>query len=110
MGLLFPSGLLDYKLSKILVNTQSNYPNRLIQGGLGQAQIDQPLLFQGTITRKMGFPDVVLPGDVRNDLFVTLDRGEFERGGKSTAKNIEVSVLVCDSAGNIINDSLSGGA
>lgn len=83
---------------------------RLIQGGLGQAQIDQPLLFQGTITRKMGFPDVVLPGDVRNDLFVTLDHGEFERGGKSTAKNIEVSVLVCDAGGNIHNDSLSGGA
>lgn len=35
---------------------------KLIYGGLGQAKIDQPLLFQGAITRKMGFPDVVLPG------------------------------------------------
>jgi dedicator of cytokinesis protein 3 len=83
---------------------------RLIQGGLGQAQIDQPMLFQGTITRKMGFPDVVLPGDVRNDLFITLDHGEFERGGKSTAKNIEVSVLVCDSSGNVHPDAIYGAA
>lgn len=83
---------------------------RLIQGGLGQAQLDQPLLFQGATTRKIGFPDVVLPGDFRNDLFLNLDRGEFERGGKSTGKNIEVSVLVCDSAGNILNGVLSGGA
>lgn len=56
--------------------TGSNYgisiSLRLIYGGLGQAQIDQPLLFQGSITQKMGFPDVVLPGDVRNDLFLTL--------------------------------------
>ncbi|KAL7022521.1 hypothetical protein ACKWTF_012281 [Chironomus riparius] len=94
--------------------TASNYgisvSMKLIYGGLGQAQIDQPLLFQGSNTRKMGFPDVVLPGDVRNDLFLTLDHGEFERGGKSTAKNIEVSVLVCDSAGGILSDCLSGGA
>lgn len=84
---------------------------RLINGGLGQAEIDQPMLFQGTsITRKLGFPDVVLPGDVRNDLFLTLDHGEFERGGKSTAKNIEVSILVCDSNGHVLGDVLSGAA
>lgn len=82
---------------------------RLIYGGLGQAQIDQPLLFQGALTRKMGFPDIVLPGDVRNDLFLTLDHGEFERGGKSTAKNIEVGVLVCDAAGMAMSDCMSGG-
>jgi dedicator of cytokinesis protein 3 len=102
------------KFSPMSVGTGSNYginvSMRLIYGGLGQAQIDQPSLFQGTITRKMGFPDVVLPGDVRNDLFLTLDHGEFERGGKSTAKNIEVSVIVCDSTGAILADCLSGGA
>lgn len=94
--------------------TGSNYgisvSMRLIYGPLAIAQIDQPALFQGTITRKMGFPDVVLPGDVRNDLFLTLSHGEFERGGKSTAKNIEVSVVVCDTAGAILADCLSGAA
>lgn len=37
---------------------------------------------------------------IRNDLYVTLERGEFERGGKPTGKNIEVTVLVFDSEGN----------
>ncbi|XP_037943777.1 dedicator of cytokinesis protein 3-like [Teleopsis dalmanni] len=82
---------------------------KLLHGGLGQARQEQPLLFQGTtITRKMGFPDVIMPGDVRNDMFITLERGEFERGGKNTAKNILVTVVVLDVAGNILTECLWG--
>lgn len=82
---------------------------KLLHGGLVQARQEQPLLFQGsTITRKMGFPDVIMPGDVRNDLFFVLERGEFERGGKSTGKNIEVTVNVIDSNGKAITDCLWG--
>jgi dedicator of cytokinesis protein 3 len=58
------------------------------------------MLFKNvSLTRKLGFPDVIMPGDVRNDLYVTLDKGEFERGGKSTGKNIEVTVTVLDQSG-----------
>jgi len=82
---------------------------KLLHGGLGQAKQEQPLLFQGsTITRKMGFPDVIMPGDVRNDLFLTLERGEFERGGKNTGKNILVTVVVLDVTGNVLTDCLWG--
>lgn len=82
---------------------------KLLQGELPQARQEQPLLLQGTtITRKLGFPDIIMPGDVRNDLFFTLEKGEFERGGKSTAKNIEVSVSIFDSSGKIISDCLWG--
>ncbi|XP_068154340.1 dedicator of cytokinesis protein 3 isoform X1 [Drosophila tropicalis] len=82
---------------------------KLLHGGLGQARQEQPLLFQGsTITRKMGFPDVIMPGDVRNDLFLTLERGEFERGGKNTGKNILVTVVVLDVTGNVLTDCLWG--
>ncbi|XP_073817677.1 dedicator of cytokinesis spg [Musca autumnalis] len=82
---------------------------KLLHGGLGQARKEQPLLFQGsTITRKMGFPDVIMPGDVRNDMFITLERGEFERGGKNTAKNILVTVVVLDVAGNVLSECLWG--
>ncbi|KAH8346884.1 hypothetical protein KR059_001528, partial [Drosophila kikkawai] len=82
---------------------------KLLHGGLGQARQEQPLLFQGTtITRKMGFPDVIMPGDVRNDLFLTLERGEFERGGKNTGKNILVTVVVLDETGNVLTDCLWG--
>ncbi|KAM7361573.1 dedicator of cytokinesis spg isoform 1-T1 [Cochliomyia hominivorax] len=82
---------------------------KLLHGGLGQARQEQPLLLQNsTITRKMGFPDVIMPGDVRNDMFITLERGEFERGGKNTAKNILVTVVVLDVAGNILTECLWG--
>lgn len=33
-----------------------------------------------------------------------IDKGEFERGGKSTAKNIEVLVSIIDSDGKLIPD------
>ena len=39
----------------------------------------------------------------RNDLYLTLDRGEFERGGKSTGKNIEVTISVLDNAGKLLD-------
>jgi len=38
----------------------------------------------------------------RNDLYLTLEKGEFERGGKSTGKNIEVTILVLDSEGKVL--------
>lgn len=29
------------------------------------------------------FPGVILAGDIRNDVYVTLERGEFEKGNKT---------------------------
>lgn len=80
---------------------------KLLHGELLQARQEQPLLFQGaTTTKKLGFPDIIMPGDVRNDLFFILDKGEFERGGKSTAKNIEVAISIIDSTGQRIPECL----
>jgi len=42
----------------------------------------------------------------RNDLYITLDRAEFEKGGKLW--NIEASILVLDSEGNIFHESVFG--
>lgn len=82
---------------------------KMIHGELLQARQEQPLLFQGAvITRKMAFPDIIMPGDVRNDLFMVMDKGEFERGGKSTAKNIEILVSIIDSTGNRLPDCFWG--
>ncbi|XP_021713361.1 dedicator of cytokinesis protein 3 isoform X2 [Aedes aegypti] len=100
------------KFQPINATTQGHYglvvSLKLIHGGLGQARIEQPILFQGTaITKKIGFPDVIMPGDVRNDLFLTLERGEFERVGISTAKNIEITTLVLDENGRIIQECIA---
>lgn len=84
---------------------------KLLHGELLQARQEQPLLFQGaTIAHKIGFPDIIMPGDVRNDMFFCLDHGDFERGGKSTGKNIEVTVTIFDSNGQLIPECLHGAA
>ncbi|XP_050087293.1 dedicator of cytokinesis protein 3 isoform X2 [Anopheles aquasalis] len=81
---------------------------KLLHGELSQAKLEQPILFQGAaITKKIGFPDVIMPGDVRNDLFLTLERGEFERVGISTAKNIEVTALVLDENGRVVQECIA---
>lgn len=38
-------------------------------------------------------------------MYITIEKGEFERGGKSTGKNIEVTVLVLDEEGQLIDVS-----
>lgn len=50
----------------------------------------------------MGFPEVILPGDVRNDLYLTLVGGEFSKGNKTSDKNVEVIVKVCNEKGESI--------
>lgn len=50
----------------------------------------------------MGFPEVILPGDVRNDLYLTLIAGEFPKGNKTSDKNVEVTVTVCNEKGQSI--------
>lgn len=43
---------------------------------------------------------VLAPGNVRNDIYVTLLQGEFDRGKKKTPKNVEVILSVHDEDGN----------
>ncbi|XP_028841844.1 dedicator of cytokinesis protein 3-like [Denticeps clupeoides] len=84
---------------------------QLFRGELDVVRRENPLIFaRGAVTtRKLGFPDVMQPGDSRNDLYLTLERGEFERGGKSVQKNIEVTVFVLYADGEVLKDCLSTG-
>lgn len=50
----------------------------------------------------MGFPEVILPGDVRNDLYLTLINADFSKGSKTTDKNVQVTVTVCNDRGQLI--------
>ncbi|KAG9342289.1 hypothetical protein JZ751_016791 [Albula glossodonta] len=49
-------------------------------------------------------------GEMRNDLYITLERGEFEKGGKSVARNVEVTVYVLDVDGHILKNYVSVGS
>lgn len=41
----------------------------------------------------------VFAGDVRNDIYVTLVQGDFDKGSKTTPKNVEVTMSVHDEDG-----------
>lgn len=43
-----------------------------------------------------------LAGDVRNDIYVTLIHGEFDKGKKKTPKNVEVTMSVYDEEGRLL--------
>jgi len=45
-------------------------------------------------TKKLSFPPLISPNDMRNDLYVHLLGGNFSQDGKKSAKNIEVGVRV----------------
>lgn len=77
---------------------------RLIRGDISSPAAGNGNVSSVGATRvcKIGFPDVIMPGDIRNDLFLTLERGEFERGGKTTPKNVLATIYVLDSSGAII--------
>ncbi|KAL1116518.1 hypothetical protein AAG570_004990 [Ranatra chinensis] len=112
-----------YQLHELIIrkhnnkfNPLSGQPNygivmslRILHGELNQVREDNPILLKNiTLTRKLGFSDVIMPGDVRNDMYLTLEKGEFERGGKSTGKNLEVSISVLDSDGTPLQDCVFG--
>ncbi|XP_034296012.1 dedicator of cytokinesis protein 3 isoform X3 [Pantherophis guttatus] len=85
---------------------------QIVRGEMEQIRREYPIIFNRgvSITRKIGFPDVIVPGDIRNDLYLTLEKGDFERGGKSVQKNIEVTMYVLYADGEILKDCISLGS
>lgn len=77
---------------------------------------ENPGLLQDTaLTARLGFPDVVFPGDTRNEVYVKLWSGEFfptgsKVPGGSTAKNMQVSAEVRTRDGSVIEKAISRGA
>ncbi|XP_061920452.1 dedicator of cytokinesis protein 4b isoform X4 [Entelurus aequoreus] len=85
---------------------------QLLHGDIDQLRREYMLLFTRgvSITRKLGFSDVIMPGEMRNDLYVTLEKGEFEKGGKSVARNVEITIYVLDIDGQILKSHMAAGS
>jgi hypothetical protein len=76
---------------------------RLFSGDLADVIAAQEPLLKGLkVTNKLGFPEVVLPGEDRNDLYITLEAGEFLQDRKSSEKNVEVSLNVIMPDGRVV--------
>ncbi|XP_029018297.1 dedicator of cytokinesis protein 5 isoform X1 [Betta splendens] len=85
---------------------------KLLPGDLAQVRKDYSHFVDRStaIVQKMGFPEIILPGNVRNDFYITLLQGEFDRGKKKTPKNVEVILSVHDDEGNPMEKAVFPGA
>ncbi|KAI8499441.1 Dedicator of cytokinesis protein 2 [Branchiostoma belcheri] len=85
---------------------------KMLDGDIKQVRKEYPHLVDGrtAVARKMGFPEVIMPGDVRNDMYVTLVSGEFDRGTKARNKNVEVTMCVCKDDGSVVQNVIFTGA
>ncbi|XP_037099092.1 dedicator of cytokinesis protein 4b isoform X1 [Syngnathus acus] len=85
---------------------------QLLHGDIDQLRREYMVLFTRgvSITRKLGFSDVIMPGEMRNDLYVTLEKGEFEKGGKTVARNVEITIYLLDIDGHILKSHVAAGS
>uniref|UniRef100_A0A672P4N1 Dedicator of cytokinesis 4 n=1 Tax=Sinocyclocheilus grahami TaxID=75366 RepID=A0A672P4N1_SINGR len=92
------------RYSHIGSNTGLNVSLQLLHGDMEQIRKDYMRLFTRnvSISKRLGFSDIIIPGEIRNDLYVTLERGEFEKGGKSVARNVEVTVYLLGGDGQLL--------
>lgn len=61
----------------------------VLSGDLLQVSSDRGL-YDVCVTHRLGFPEIILPGDNRNFIYLTLGAGDFAQG----RKNVEVAVEV----------------
>ncbi|NWS42419.1 DOCK2 protein, partial [Probosciger aterrimus] len=97
---------------------------KVLGGDLSHVRKQHPHLVDRStvVARKLGYPEVIMPGkrrggtpaglwgDVRNDIYLTLVQGEFDKGSKKTQKNVEVTVCVCDEEGHVLQNMIYPGA
>ncbi|KAK0524071.1 Deoxycytidine kinase 1 [Tilletia horrida] len=73
------------------------------------------LLGEAPLTARLGFPDVVFPGEERNEAYIKLWSGEFFPSGSKMAgggspKNIQVSAEVRTADGQVLQSVISRGS
>ncbi|KAM8848515.1 dedicator of cytokinesis 2 [Synchiropus picturatus] len=85
---------------------------KALVGDIVQIRKEYPHLVDRStvVARKLGFPEIIMPGDVRNDIYLTLQGGDFDKYNKTTQKNVEVIMWVCDEDGKVVQNSICLGA
>ncbi|RXM31390.1 hypothetical protein EOD39_7028 [Acipenser ruthenus] len=113
------SDFLQTVINKVIAAKEVNHKGqglwvtlKLLPGDIHQIRKDFPHLVDRStaVPRKMGFPEIIMPGDVRNDIYVTLVQGDFEKGSKTTQKNVEVTMSVYDEDGKRLENVIFPGA
>ncbi|XP_044515775.1 dedicator of cytokinesis protein 2 [Gracilinanus agilis] len=85
---------------------------KMLVGDIIQIRKDYPHLVDRTtvVARKLGFPEIIMPGDVRNDIYITLLHGDFDKYNKTTQRNVEVIMCVCAEDGKVLPNAICVGA
>ncbi|XP_021095427.1 dedicator of cytokinesis protein 2 isoform X2 [Heterocephalus glaber] len=85
---------------------------KMLVGDIIQIRKDYPHLVDRTtvVARKLGFPEIIMPGDVRNDIYITLLQGDFDKYNKTTQRNVEVILCVCAEDGKTLPNAICVGA
>ncbi|XP_025026314.1 dedicator of cytokinesis protein 2 [Python bivittatus] len=85
---------------------------KMLVGDITHIRKDYPHLVDRTtvVSRKLGFPEIIMPGDVRNDIYITLLCGDLDKFNKTTQRNVEVNMCVCDEDGKVIPNVICLGA
>lgn len=113
------SDFLQTVINKVIAAKEVNHKGqglwvtlKLLPGDIHQIRKDFPHLVDRStaVARKMGFPEIIMPGDVRNDIYVTLVQGDFDKGSKTTPKNVEVTMSVHDEDGKKLESVIFPGA
>ncbi|XP_066518843.1 dedicator of cytokinesis protein 1 isoform X3 [Hoplias malabaricus] len=113
------SDFLQSVINKVIAAKEVNHKGqglwvtlKLLPGDIHQIRKDFPHLVDRStaVARKMGFPEIIMPGDVRNDIYVTLVQGDFDKGSKTTPKNVEVTMSVYDEDGKRLENVIFPGA
>ncbi|XP_075889561.1 dedicator of cytokinesis protein 1 [Nelusetta ayraudi] len=113
------SDFLQTVINKVITAKEVNHKGqglwvtlKLLPGDIHHIRKDFPHLVDRStaVARKMGFPEIIMPGDVRNDIYVTLVQGDFDKGSKTTPKNVEVTMSVYDEDGKKLENVIFPGA
>lgn len=101
---------------------------RVFHGDAKTILKENPSLLAGaSVTQRLGFPDVVFPGDIRNEMYIKLWSGEFfssgnssrismgglgsiTRGSISVSNNVQVTAELRDHLGNTVDRGVSQGS
>uniref|UniRef100_A0A8C3LMS5 Dedicator of cytokinesis 2 n=1 Tax=Chrysolophus pictus TaxID=9089 RepID=A0A8C3LMS5_CHRPC len=85
---------------------------KMLVGDVIQTRKDYPHLVDRTtvVARKLGFPEIIMPGDIRNDIYITLLYGDFDKYNKTTQRSVEVIMCVCDEEGKTMPNAVCLGA
>ncbi|XP_060079192.1 dedicator of cytokinesis protein 4-like [Ylistrum balloti] len=94
------------------VNLGVTFSFKMFQGDLQAIKTEEAILFSKgvTVIPKLSFTDLIInPGQLRNDIYLTLVSGEYDRGKKKSEKNVEIVVTALDSNGVEIKNCMSFG-